>query len=92
MKPYWLLPVSELDGLAAATVTQRASVEARFGESLGYELISQETVGDSLLRFTYLEKNQMHGLRWVFRFYKPRDSWTINSIHWDDSIELLFEE
>jgi hypothetical protein len=76
--------------LLSTTVNQRATVTARFGESLGYEFVRREAVSGSLLRLTYMELTERHVLRWVFLFYKPGDTWTLNSIEWDDSVDALF--
>ena len=90
LRPHWPLPMGEFDTLLQTTMTQRSTIAPRFGSSLGYELVRSETVGDSLLRFTYIEKTERHVLRWLFRFYKPEDVWIINSLEWDDEVEALF--
>ncbi len=73
-------------------MNQRATIAPRFGESLGYTFVRQENVEDALLRLTYMELTERHVLRWVFLFYKPDDTWTLNSVEWDDSIGELFGE
>lgn len=90
LRPHWPLPMGEFDTLLQTTVTQRSTIAPRFGSSLGYELVSSETVGDSLLRLIYIEKTERHVLRWLFRFYKPEEAWIINSLEWDDEVEALF--
>jgi hypothetical protein len=90
LRPVWPFSSSELDALLSTTVNQRATVTARFGESLGYEFVRREAVSGSLLRLTYMELTERHVLRWVFLFYKPGDTWTLNSIEWDDSVDALF--
>jgi hypothetical protein len=90
LRPYWPFPEAELDELVTTTVDQRSRFEPRFGASLGYELALREAVGDVLLRLTYIEKTERHVLRWVFRFYRPADTWILSSVSWDDDIEPLF--
>jgi hypothetical protein len=90
LKPYWPFPEAELDELIATTVDQRSRLEPRFGTSLGHKLVQRETVGDALLRLTYLERTDRQVLRWLFLFYRPTDTWILNSISWDDDVEPLF--
>lgn len=90
LTPYWPVLETEINELASTTVMQRRQLAPRFGESLGYELIDSEDVGDSLIQLTYIEKTERLPLRWVFRFYKPTDSWILNSIEWSDDVEPLF--
>jgi hypothetical protein len=56
------------------------------------ELVSQATVGNSLVRYTYLHKFQNHAIRWIFTFYQATDGWAVNGVSFDDQIDLLFEE
>ncbi len=91
LKPYWPMPGVELDNLANTTNTQWPLVKQRFGVSIGTEFIQEETAGDSLARFIYLQKFENHAIRWIFRLYKPRDKWVINGVSFDDQIENLFK-
>ncbi|UXY17264.1 hypothetical protein N8I74_09720 [Chitiniphilus purpureus] len=90
LKPYWPLPAVEVDNMANQTSVQWPLVRQRFGLSIGTEFVSQVEGGPSLARLVYLQKFQRHALRWVFTFYKPKDRWVINSVSFDDQIQLLF--
>ncbi len=92
LKSYWPMPEAEIDELATATASQRGNLVTRFGDSLGYELVRSETVGKVLLQLTYIEKTERHALRWIFLFYRPRDSWILNRVRWDDNTPALFGE
>ena len=92
LRPVWPLSSSELDTLLSTTVNQRATVAERFGQSLGYAFVRRESLAGSLLRLTYVELTERHALRWVFLFYKPGDTWTLNSVEWDDDVDALFGE
>ena len=69
-----------------------ASREARFGKPLGYELVATERIGNSFVRYVYLQKFENHALRWVFGYYKPKDSWLTNAFKFDDQLDQLYEE
>jgi hypothetical protein len=92
LRPVWPFSQGELDALLSTTVNQRATVAERFGESLGYAFVRRETLGGSLLRLTYMELTERHALRWAFLFYKPDNTWTLNSVIWDDDVDALFGE
>jgi len=90
LKPYWSLPEHEVSQLVVQSIQQRSALQSRYGEPVGYEYIAWDAVGDSLVRFTYIEKFSNHPLVWQFYFYKPRDAWQVNSVSWSDQIKLLF--
>ena len=76
--------------LSMQTITQRSTLGQRFGLTMGIHLASEQIVGDSMMRITYIEKLEFHLIRWVFTFYKPDDEWMVNAIVWDDDIDALF--
>ena len=90
LKPYWPLPLVEIDNLTNQTKTQWPLVQQRFGKSLGTEFVKEESAGDSFVRFTYLQKFEKHAIRWLFTFYKPKEEWLINGVTFDDQVSLLF--
>jgi hypothetical protein len=48
----------------------RMAIEALVGNSVGYEFIRSEKVGESLLKLTYIEKTERQAIPWMFIFYK----------------------
>jgi hypothetical protein len=91
LKPYWPLPENEIATLQMQTVTQLNTIAPRFGEIVGSEFVSKKVVNDFIVRFNYVQKRQNHIIRWDFVFYKPKDSWLINSVRFDDSIDALLQ-
>jgi hypothetical protein len=91
LKPWWPLPPVEIDSLANQTDQQWPMVKQRFGKSLGTEFIRESKAGNSFAQYVYIQKFQRHAVRWVFMFYKPENTWLINSVSFDDSVSLLFE-
>ena len=88
--PHWPMPKNEIDTLILKTIEQRNVVEPRFGKARGYIFVREEKLGDFVLRYTYAEKRERHVLRWRIMFYKAADEWLVNSIAWDDRLDLLF--
>lgn len=91
VKPYWPLAAVEIDGLANQMRTQWPMVQQRYGKSLATEFIKEEKVGDSFVRYIYLQKFERHALRWIFTFYRPAgEGWLVNGVSWDDGVAELF--
>jgi len=91
-KPYWVAPTNEIDTLIMQTVSTRNTVRERFGNSIGYEFISQQRAGKSFLRIVAVEKLQNTAIRYSIVFYKADDNWIVQNFNWDDKIQLLFGE
>ena len=91
-KPYWVAPANEIDTLIMQTVSTRNAVRQRFGDSIGYEFISQQRAGKSFLRIVAVEKLQNTAIRYSVVFYKAEDNWVVQNFNWDDKVLLLFSE
>jgi hypothetical protein len=85
--PYVPFDGEELTALKLEAARQRKAMKPRYGGSLGGFLVSEEAIGDVLVRYTYLEKLERHVIRWIFTFYKPREGWMVNSILFDDNAQ-----
>ena len=92
VKNEWPFSISEIQSLESSTIKQLDSVKGRFGEILGYELITEEELKDTFIKYTYVMKYEKHIIRWKFIFYKPEDRWILNTFNFDDSINKLFTE
>lgn len=89
--PHYPLPENEITQLAALTEKQMNSVATRFGKAIGSEFIRKNSLGESFLRYSYIQKLENHATRWQITFYRPKDKWIINKVSFDDSPEKLFE-
>ena len=89
-KAYWPLSPVEIDNLANQINSQWSIVRQRFGHPTGIELIKEERIGKSFVRFFYLHKFENHAIYWRFTFYKPRKEWKINGITFKDNLDFLF--
>ncbi|MCS5708926.1 hypothetical protein CC99x_008435 [Candidatus Berkiella cookevillensis] len=90
LKLHWPLSAQEVDNLKSHTIEQRQIVEQRYGKPIGIEYIKTEMVGNSMIKHTFVEKFERHALKWQLSFYKPQDTWIINSVYWDDKISELY--
>lgn len=92
LKPYWPMDPAEIDGMTSNASLQWQVIEARYGKPQGYELIKTERIGQSFVRYVYLQKFEKHALRWRVSFYRPRDTWMTNNFAFDDQLESLYVE
>ena len=60
-----------------------------YGKILGYEFISEEKFGKSILRYVYILKLEKGPVVWVFYFYKPKDKWILANVTFNDQLDLL---
>ncbi|HEY4530520.1 MAG TPA: hypothetical protein VIG97_09395 [Luteimonas sp.] len=87
--PYWPLPKEEIQNLGCQTKTQMGMVGDRFGQPLGAEHVETISAGNSLVKHVFLIKHEKHALKFSCVFYKPKDSWLVNIILWDDKPHTL---
>ena len=91
LKPYWPLPKEEIENLSYQTASQLKMVSSRFGKILGADFVFSQTAGKSFIRHTYVIKFEKHAVRYMCTFYKPKNTWLVNAISWDDKITPLFK-
>ena len=91
LQPYFPIPETEFAMLEMQTYQQLDLVKSRYGTILGYSLVEEQTISDTVLRFVYLLRFERHAIRWMFYFYKPDDTWFFNEFYFDDKIREFFE-
>lgn len=89
-RPYVVIPQSEFDALLGQVELQLPMISGRFGKSIGYELLRNDTVGASLVQAVYIQKFEKHAMVWRFIFYKADTGWVLNSFKYVDDITLAF--
>jgi hypothetical protein len=77
--------------LKVQTVQQRTAIRPQFGQALGYEPLEIQPVGDSLIRYRYLERLPQHGMVWTFVFYRGQDRWSLYNVNFDDKLSAVFD-
>lgn len=60
-----------------------------YGKILGHELIKDEKFGSSIVRLVYALKSENAPTVWEFYFYKPKDSWFLATVVFNDQFGLL---
>jgi hypothetical protein len=90
LTPYSVVPEAEMTVLIQQIGMQLPMIQSRFGKSIGHEFLKIEKVGESVAKFTYLQKFEKHVMAWKFIIYKPNDKWLLNTFDFNDKIKLLF--
>lgn len=91
LKPHWPLSAEEINNLAYQTESQLKVASSRYGDILGSGFIGSKEAGDSFVQHTFIAKFEIHAVRFICEFYKPRNEWLVNSVYWDDSTSKLFQ-
>ncbi|HOW55195.1 MAG TPA: hypothetical protein PLR60_11145 [Syntrophorhabdaceae bacterium] len=60
-----------------------------YGKMIGSEQLMEETYGSSVVRLVYLLKMDKHPLTVEFYFYKPKNTWFISNVLFNDDFALL---
>ena len=60
-----------------------------YGKVVGFEKIQEVDFSSSLKRFTYLQKFEQYPVIWEFYFYKPKDTWVVNHVVFNDQPGML---
>jgi len=60
-----------------------------YGKILGHEFVKEESFGSSVVRLVYLLKSEEYFTVWEFRFYKPKATWLVAGVFFDDQFTRL---
>ena len=90
LKPRTVVPEAEVDAMVGQVKLQLPALTIRFGNVLGQEFVQESRVGQSLVRYTYIQRFDKHAMRWVFYGYHGKDGWFIDTFRFDDQIQTLF--
>ena len=60
-----------------------------FGKILGHEFLSEKQIGSSIVRLVYILKSEKGPTVWEFYFYKPKDSWFLAKVTFNDHFGSL---
>ncbi|WP_323789039.1 hypothetical protein [Psychroserpens sp.] len=73
--------------------TQMEGLNENFvGKYYGKEVILEKKLSDSFVLISYLVKYDRQPLRFTFQFYRPDDTWRIQSFSYDGDLDDEIEE
>lgn len=89
-RPHALVTNAQMDEFIQQVATHQATWDARFGKSTGYELLRNDTVGESLIRTIFLHRFDEHAIVWYFIWYRGTNGWVLNRfVFLEDSTKLF---
>lgn len=91
LSPYSLVDIRALENARTQARSSRMAIEALVGNSVGYEFIRSEKVGQSLLKLTYIEKTERQAIPWMFIFYKAPTGWAVSTFSNGANVDALFD-
>jgi hypothetical protein len=91
LKPRTVIPEAEFDAMMGQAKLQLPMMTQRFGEHLGYEFLREDRVGEYLIRYTYIQRFDIHAMRWIFYTYRGKGGWFINTFKFDDKLPAIFQ-
>ncbi|WP_406683160.1 hypothetical protein N1F78_10745 [Seonamhaeicola sp. MEBiC1930] len=72
--------------------TVNGFTDSFMGEYYGYELITKKKFAESFELYSYLVKYDRQPIRFIFKFYKPKDKWVLYSYALDDDLDDEIQE
>jgi HAMP domain-containing protein len=85
------IPDERIDQFAKEYDSHYVRSIVNFGPSTGVELISQDMLGKSMLRITYLVKYEVTGVAWFLYYYRVGDKWVLSEFNYDLNNSSLFK-
>ncbi len=86
LRPYTTAQKIDLDSMVAQAEINMPTMIERYGKSIGYELLRNDTVGNSLIQVVYLQRLERHAVVWRFILYRGSNGWLINTFNFADDI------
>ena len=62
------------------------------GKYYGYELITKKQFSESFILYSYMVKYNRQPMRFIFKFYKPNDKWTLFEFTIDSDLDDEIEQ
>jgi hypothetical protein len=72
--------VKQNEELLKANKTSFTDMVKQYGEYSGYEFISKEETGKSIIKYTYMLKYDTSPVKLIITFYKPKDTWKVYEV------------
>lgn len=63
-----------------------------FGEYNGHELITQKSIGDNFVLYSYIVKYSRQPIRFTFLLYNPKNKWSLYKFASDTELESELED
>jgi len=82
----------DTDTLRDSTQQMLDAALPKLGKPIGYELLAEKSLGESLMRYDYLLKLERFAIHFRIIFYKPGNAWIPAQLWVDQDIRQLFDD
>jgi hypothetical protein len=82
----------ETDALRDTTQQMLDTLRPKLGKPIGYELVGQKELGQSLIRYDYVLKLEKFAVHFRIIFYKSDQGWLPSQMWVDEDIRQLFDD
>lgn len=89
-QPHAAITAEQIEALIQQVEQQKPIMDDRYGASVDYELIRNDTIHDSLIRAIFLHRFERHAVVWQFLWYRGKDGWVLSNISYTDQLPQLF--
>jgi hypothetical protein len=87
MRPYFPFGKDRFDKLKFQATAYKTILQSQLGSAVGYQFVREESIGDVMVSYTFIEKYELSGIAWIFFFYSPDGQrWYGNGIHFTDEL------
>ncbi|MEM4408064.1 MAG: hypothetical protein QXI19_04900 [Candidatus Caldarchaeum sp.] len=87
MRPYFPFGRDRFDKLKFQATAYKTIIQSQLGSAVGYQFLREESIGDVMVSYTFIEKYELSGIAWIFFFYSPDGQrWYGNGIHFTDEL------
>lgn len=90
LRPHSIIAAAQMDDLAAKLGEAMPNAEARYGGVLDYELLRNDTIGDSVVRLMFMQRRELYGMNWQFVWYRGAEGWLLSGFRFGDDLGALF--
>jgi hypothetical protein len=88
--PHTVITAEQIEALIQQVEQQKPTMDSRYGASVDYELIRNDTIHDALIRAIFLHRFERHAVVWHFLWYRGKDGWVLSNVSYTDQLPQLF--
>lgn len=83
---------ADIDATRDRTLGLLDSLRDTYGRPIGYDIVTERALGDSVIKYETLLKMEKFAIRCTIIYYKPHDTWQPARINFDPDLNLMFDE
>jgi hypothetical protein len=90
LRPYSIIGAAQMDAIEDQLIDGMATAATQYGGIIDHELLRNDSIGDSLMRATFLQRRAHYGMSWQFLWYRAADGWVLSGFRFASDLGSLF--